>query len=71
MIESIVVAVVIAIIVGALLVYLLGPIIKTVPAPVAAIAGDFFIKWGWAVGILVGLLWYFGGGSIFGFGGKR
>jgi len=71
MIEAIVVAVVIAIIVGALLVYLLGPIIKSLPAPIAQIAGNFFVQWGWAIGVLVGLIWFFTGGPIFGFGGGK
>jgi hypothetical protein len=68
MLEAIVVAVLIAIIVGALLVYLLGPIIKTLPAPIAQIAGNFFVTWGWGIGVLVGLLWFFTGGSFLGFG---
>lgn len=68
MIEAIVVAVIIAIAVGVLLVALLGPLIKTIQAPVAQIAGDFFVKWGWAIGLLAGLLWFFSGGSFFGFG---
>jgi hypothetical protein len=65
-IEAIVIAVIIAIIVGALLVYLLGPIIKSLPAPIAQIVGNFFVTWGWGIGVLVGLLWFFGGGSILG-----
>lgn len=59
MIEAIVIAVIVAIVVGALLVYLLGPIIKSIPAPIAGIVGDFFIKFGWAIGLLAGLLWFF------------
>lgn len=61
MIESIVIAVIIAIIVGALLVYLLGPVIKSLPAPIAQIVGDFFVTWGWGIGILAGLLYFFSG----------
>jgi hypothetical protein len=59
MIEAIVIAVIVAIIVGALLVYLLGPLIKSIPAPVAQIVGDFFVKFGWAIGLLAGLLFFF------------
>jgi len=61
MIETLVIAVVVAIIVGALLVYLLGPIIKSLPAPIAQIVGNFFVTWGWGIGLLAGLLYFFGG----------
>jgi len=66
MIEAIVVAAIVAIVVGVLCVALLGPLIKTIPAPVAQIVGDFFIKWGWALGLLAGLLFFFGGFSVLG-----
>jgi hypothetical protein len=59
MLEAIVIAVLIAVIVGALLVYLLGPVIKSLPAPIAQIAGNFFVVWGWGIGIVVGLWWLF------------
>ena len=59
LIEAIVIALVIAVVVGALLVYLLGPVINSVPAPIAQIVGNFFIKFGWAIGILAGLYWFF------------
>jgi len=62
-IETIVIAVVIAVVVGALLTFLLGPIIKSIPAPIAQIVGDFFVKFGWAAGILAGLLYFFSGGK--------
>ena len=68
LIEAIIIAVVLAVIVGALLVYLLGPIIKTIPAPIAQIIGDFFVRFGWAIGLLVGVIWFFFGGSLFGIG---
>jgi hypothetical protein len=59
MIEAIVIAVIIAIVVGALLTFLLGPLIKSIPAPVAQIVGDFFVKFGWAAGLIAGLWWFF------------
>lgn len=68
MIEAIVVAVIIAVVVGGLLVYLLGPIIKSIPAPITQIVGDFFVRFGWVIGVIAGLLWFFGGGSFAGFG---
>ena len=64
MIEAIVIAVLIAVIVGALLVFLLGPIIKSLPAPIAQIVGDFFVTWGWGIGLIAGLWWFFVGGHV-------
>lgn len=64
MIEAIVIALLIAIVVGALLVYLLGPIIKSIPAPVATIVGDFFTQFGWFIGLIAGLWWFFTGGHF-------
>lgn len=71
MIETIVVAIFIAIVVGALLVFLLGPIINTIPAPVAQIAGSFFVQWGWAIGIAIAVFWAFVGPPIFGLGHRK
>lgn len=71
MIENIIVAVIIAALVGILLVGLLGPILQKTGVPIVTVLGDFFVRWGWALGVIVGVLWYFGGGPIFGFGGKR
>ena len=71
MIESIIVAVLVATLVGLLLVALIGPALKMLPGPLGALLGGFFVQWGWLLGAIVGLLWFFGGGPIFGFGGKR
>lgn len=71
MIENIVVAIVIAALIGLLLVGLLGPVLVSVGIPIVVVLGNFFVKWGWVLGVLVGLIWYFGGGPILGFGGKR
>jgi hypothetical protein len=70
-IENIIVAIVIAALVGLLLVGLLGPILNSVGIPIVAVLGAFFVRWGWVLGVLIGLLWFFGGGPIFGFGGKH
>lgn len=64
MIEAIVIALLIAVIVGALLVYLLGPIIVSIPAPIAGIVGNFFVKFGWFIGLIAGLWWFFTGGHF-------
>lgn len=71
MIEAIIVAVVIAALVGLLLVGLLGPILNSVGIPIVVVLGAFFVRWGWVLGVLIGVLWFFGGGSVLGFGGKR
>ena len=71
MIETIVLAVLVAIVVGLLLTALLGPLIKSLPAPVAAIIGDFFIKYCWGLCLIAGLWYFFVGPALFGFGGKH
>jgi hypothetical protein len=58
MIARIVIAVVIAVVVGLLLVALLGPILVSLAVPIAVTVGDFFVKYGWVLGVLAGL-WYF------------
>jgi len=59
MIARIVIAVVIAVIVGLLCVGLLGPILVSLAVPIAVTVGHFFTKWGWALGVLAGLYWFF------------
>lgn len=73
MIEQIIVAIVVAVLVGLLLAGLLGPILvqNGAPAPILVTLGNFFVKYGWLLGLLVGLLFLFGGWSVFGFGGHR
>ena len=78
MIENIILAVIIAPIVGLLLVGLLGPILKSLAVPIAVTVGEFFVKYGWVLGVLAwvlgvlaGLWYFFAGGPILGFGGKR
>jgi uncharacterized membrane protein YvlD (DUF360 family) len=58
MIARIVLALVVAIVVGLLLSALLGPILVALAVPIAVILGSFFVRWGWVLGILAGL-WYF------------
>lgn len=70
MIEAIIVAIVVAALVGLLLVGLLGPILNSVGIPIVSVLGAFFVRWGWVLGVLIGVLWFFGG-SLLGFGGKR
>lgn len=56
-------AVVVAVIVGIVLVGLLGPVLVSVKVPIAATIGEFFINWGFIIGVLAGLWYYFTGGT--------
>ena len=63
MIGRVVLAVVVAIVVGLLCMYLLGPILVSLGVPIAVIVGEFFVKWGWTLGVLAGLWYFFSGQS--------
>ncbi len=58
MIAKGVLSVVVAVVVGLCLAALLGPLLMTLKAPVAVTVGDFFVAYGWVIGVLAGL-WYF------------
>ena len=60
-IRKIILAVVIAVVVGIVLVGLLGPILITVKVPIAVTIGDFLEAWGFVIGVLAGLWYYFAG----------
>jgi len=64
MITRIVLAVVIAVVVGILLTSLLGPILNDLKVPIAETVGSFFKQWGFVIGLLAGLWYFFSGGSI-------
>ncbi len=64
MIGRLVLAVVVAVLVGLVCIFLLGPLLVTLPAPVAIIAGGFLIQWGWVLGLLAGLWYYFSGAPL-------
>jgi hypothetical protein len=70
MILRIVAAVVVAVVVGLLLVALLGPILVGLTVPIAVTVGDFFVKWGWVLGVLAGLWFFVSGTSLPSLGGK-
>lgn len=57
-----VLAVVIAVVVGIVLVGLLGPAIVSVKVPIAVVVGTFLVNWGYVLGVLAGLWFYFKGG---------
>lgn len=66
MIELLVLAVVVAVVVGLVLVGLLGPILSSLNVPIATTVGGFFSSYGWAVGVLAGLWYFFTNGKILG-----
>jgi hypothetical protein len=61
MIARVVIAVVVAVVVGLLLVGLLGPILISLHVPIAVVVGRFFLVWGWVLGVLAGLWYFFAG----------
>jgi hypothetical protein len=63
-IGRIVLAVVVAVVVGIVLVGLLGPVLVTVKVPIAVTVGRFFESWGFVIGVLAGLWFYFSGANL-------
>lgn len=59
-ISRIVLAVVVAIAVG-LACILIGTILAALGVPIAETVGGFLRSWGWVIGVLAGLWWYFSG----------
>ena len=64
MIQRIVLALVVAVVVGLVLVALLGPILVGLTVPIAITVGNFFVAYGWVIGVLCGLWFYFAGGGM-------
>lgn len=64
LIPRLVIAVVVAVIVGLVLVVFLGPIMVTLKVPIAVTIGDALIAWGWVIGVLAGLLFFFSGRTL-------
>ena len=64
MITRIVLAVIVAVVVGILLTALLGPILDSLKVPIATTIGHFFDNWGFVIGILCGLWYFFAGGGL-------
>jgi hypothetical protein len=62
--RRLIVAVLIAVIVGIVLVALLGPILVTVKVPIAVTVGRFFVDWGYVLGLIAGLWYYFAGPAV-------
>ncbi len=64
MIAKLVLAVVVAVAVG-LVCILLGGILATLKVPIAVTVGDWLATWGWVLGVLAGLWYFFRGGFSF------
>jgi uncharacterized membrane protein YvlD (DUF360 family) len=70
-ISKIVLAVIIAVVVGIVLAALLGPVLATLGVPIAVTIGHFFEAWGFVIGVLAGLWYFFTGGNMISIGGPR
>ena len=64
MISRIVQAVIVAVVVGFCLVVLLGPVLEMLKVPIAVFICGVLVDWGWAIGIVCGLWYFFSGGSF-------
>ena len=62
-VRRLVLAIVIAIAVGIGLMFI-GTIVVTLKAPIAVSVGGFLEAWGWTIGVLAGLWYFFAGGSF-------
>lgn len=71
MIEQIVLAVVIAALVWWLLAKLLGPLLVESATPFLTTLGNALVAGAPLLGLIAGLLFFFGGWSFLGFGGHR
>ncbi len=63
MIGRLVLALVVAIVVG-LVCILLGSILGTLKVDIATTVGGFLKTWGWVIGVLAGLWYFFTGGTF-------
>jgi hypothetical protein len=61
MIARLVMSLVVAVIVSLVLVYLLGPILVGLVIPIAVVVGEFLVRFGFILGILAGLAYFFSG----------
>ena len=57
-------ALVVAVLVGIVLVWLLGPVLISLAVPPAVIVGEFLVRAGWILGICAGLWFYFSGATF-------
>lgn len=64
LISRIVLSVIVMVVVGLLLVGLLGPFLLSVSVVPMVILGRFCVDWGWALGLLCGLWFFFSRGGL-------
>lgn len=57
-------AVIIAVALGIVLTAFLGPILIGLKVPIAVSVGQALVAWGFVLGVLAGLWFYFKGGSV-------
>lgn len=62
-ITRIIQAVLVAVVVGLIFIFL-GMVLVTLKVPIAVTIGGFMQEWGWVIGVVAGLWFYFGGGSF-------
>jgi predicted transporter len=63
MIQLIVIAVIIAIAVGLLCIFL-GRVVKSMNVPIAVTVGSFLEQFGWVLGVLAGIYYFATGGDL-------
>ena len=61
MIQKIVIAILVAVIVGLLCIFL-GTVLGSINAPITEAIAGFLKTWGWAIGVIAGLWYFFAGG---------
>jgi len=64
MIESLVLAIVVAVVVGFLLAVVLPELLKILKAEIAVRMAGIFASWGWALGVAAGIWFFFTGGHF-------
>jgi len=61
LLSRIVLAVIVAIVVGLACIFV-GGILASLGIPIAVTVGGFLVTWGWVLGVLAGLWYFFKGG---------
>ena len=69
MLARVVLAVVVAVVVG-LVCILLGMVLGSLNVPITDTIGSFLKQWGWVIGVLAGLWYFFAPGSFPNFGNR-
>lgn len=64
LISRIVLAVVVAMVVGFLLAVVIGPLLLLLHTPPTSFVGGILVDWGWPIGVVAGIWWFFSGGSL-------